>query len=379
MSTEIPFTGTPELKARQAAFSKALHGEDADSKVGVSALLSKDNKAHEVAINDFLENWDGKTDKDAEQKRLENYNQSTHSYYNVVTDFYEYGWGTSFHFSTYYKGEAFNQATARHEHYLAHKIGIKEGWKVLDVGCGVGGPAREIARFTGAHITGLNNNDYQISKAYHYAKKYNLEKQLEFVKGDFMKMDFPEASFDAVYAIEATVHAPVLEGVYSQIYKVLKPGGVFGVYEWVMTDNYDENNEEHRKICYEIEIGDGIPKMYTVDVARQALKNVGFEIEYERDLAASDDEIPWYYPLTGEWKYVQSIYDLATFVRTSYLGRQITTTFVSTLEFLGIAAKGSSRVTSALEDAAVGLVAGGEKKLFTPMQLFVVRKPLDAK
>lgn len=43
---------------------------------------------------------------------------------------------------------------------------------------------------------------------------------MDFVKGDFMKMDFEENTFDKVYAIEATCHAPKLEGVYSEIYKV---------------------------------------------------------------------------------------------------------------------------------------------------------------
>lgn len=58
--------------------------------------------------------------------------------------------------------------------------------KVLDVGCGVGGPAREIAKFTGCHVTGLNNNDYQIDRAAYYAAKEGLADQLDFVKGDFM-------------------------------------------------------------------------------------------------------------------------------------------------------------------------------------------------
>ncbi|CAM9021869.1 unnamed protein product [Wickerhamomyces anomalus] len=322
-----------DIKKTQAEFSKSLHGKEVGTKTGISALLSKDKSAQEVAVADYLKHWDGKTDKDAEDKRLEDYNQT-------------------------------------------NKIGIKEGWKVLDVGCGVGGPAREIARFTGAHITGLNNNDYQIEKANYYARKFKLDNQLNFVKGDFMKMDFEPETFDAVYAIEATVHAPVLEGVYGEIFKTLKPGGVFGVYEWVMTENYDETNPEHRKIAYEIELGDGIPKMYSVDVARKALENVGFEIEYEQDLADLDDDIPWYYPLTGDVKYIQSLYDLSTFVRTSYLGRKITTGFVGLLEFLRIAPKGSKQVTLALEEAAVGLVEGGKQKLFTPMQLFVARKPL---
>lgn len=65
-------------------------------------------------------------------------------------------------------------------------MGIRPGMKVLDVGCGVGGPAREIAKFTGAHITGLNLNEYQVSRATNYAKREGLSGCLDFVQGDFM-------------------------------------------------------------------------------------------------------------------------------------------------------------------------------------------------
>ena len=166
-------------------------------------------------------------------------------YYDGATELYEYGWSQSFHFSRFYKGEAFLASLARHEHYLASQMVIRPGMRVLDVGCGVGGPAREIARFTDAQIIGLNNNDFQIGRARKYAKKAGLENQVTFVKGDFMKLSeqFGENSFDAgtlfysflflpliykflVYAIEATVHAPSWEGVYGEIFKVLKPGGV---------------------------------------------------------------------------------------------------------------------------------------------------------
>lgn len=369
---------TTELRQRQAQFAKELHGEDVGSKSGFSALLSKNKSAQKEAVAKYLKHWDGKLDKDAEGRRLEDYNESTHSYYNVVTDFYEYGWGSSFHFSRYYKGENFFAAMARHEHYLAYQAGIKKGDLVLDVGCGVGGPAREISRFTGCNVIGLNNNDYQIAKAKWYSKKYHLEDQLDFVKGDFMNMDFEPNTFDKVYAIEATCHAPSLEGVYSQIYKVLKPGGTFAVYEWVMSERYDETDPRHRKIAYEIELGDGIPKMFTVDVAKEALVSAGFEVTVAQDLADNDDEVPWYYPLTGEWKYVQTLSDLGTFFRTSYLGRKITTAMVSMMEKVGIAPEGSTKVTNALEEAAVGLVAGGREKLFTPMMLFVAKKPLEA-
>jgi len=65
-------------------------------------------------------------------------------------------------------------------------MGLREGMDVLDVGCGVGGPAREIAKFAGVNITGLNNNDYQIERATRYSQKEGLSKQLSFIKGDFM-------------------------------------------------------------------------------------------------------------------------------------------------------------------------------------------------
>lgn len=362
---------------RDKEFAKAMHGKEVNSTGGLSALTAKDKEATSVAIEGYFKHWDGKTDKDAEVSRLEDYSSLTKHYYNLVTDFYEYGWGSSFHFCTFFKGEPFRQAIARHEHYLASKMNINENMHVLDVGCGVGGPATEISRFTGCKVTGLNNNDYQIERATYKAKQNGLSDKLNFVKGDFMQMDFPAKTFDAVYAIEATVHAPVLEGVYSEIYKVLKPGGTFGVYEWVMTDEYDENNEEHRRIAYGIEVGDGIPKMYKKEVADKALRNVGFEIVYEKDLADNNDEIPWYAPLAGDWKYVQTIGDLWTYFRTSATGRKITTLTVGALEKVGFAPKDSVKVTEALEEAAIYLVEGGKQKLFTPMMLYVAKKPLN--
>jgi sterol 24-C-methyltransferase len=65
-------------------------------------------------------------------------------------------------------------------------MNLKGDMKVLDVGCGVGGPAREIARFADIHVTGLNINDYQIQRATLAAATARMSDQLEFIKGDFM-------------------------------------------------------------------------------------------------------------------------------------------------------------------------------------------------
>lgn len=78
-------------------------------------------------------------------------------------------------------------------------MNIKPGMKVLDVGCGVGGPAREIARFTDANIIGINNNDYQIERATKKTAAAGLSGQVSFQKADFMKLGehFGENSVDA--------------------------------------------------------------------------------------------------------------------------------------------------------------------------------------
>lgn len=254
-------------------------------------------------------------------------------------------------------------------------MGIKEGMKVLDVGCGVGGPAREIVKFTDAHVVGFNNNDYQIERGTQYAERDGLSDKLSFAKGDFMQMKFPDNSFDAVYAIEATVHAPDLAGVYREICRVLKPGGVFGVYEWLMTDAYDNDNEEHRKIRLGIELGDGISNMVRVSEGLRAIHDAGFELLHNEDLADRPDQIPWYYPLAGSFKHMTSPWDFFTIARMTWWGRGLAHRLVGTMESIGLFPKGSQKTADSLAVAGDCLVAGGEKKLFTPMYLMVARKP----
>lgn len=193
-----------------------------------------------------------------------------------------------------------------------------------------------------------------------------------------MQMSFPENSFDAVYAIEATVHAPSLEGVYSEIFKVLKPGGVFGVYEWLMSDKYDPTNPKHREIKHGIEIGDGIANMVNIAEGLRAIKAAGFELEYHEDLAKRPDPIPWYYPLAGELKHCRSLADLFTVFRMTKIGRGVMHKFVGGLEAIGIAPKGTQKTADTLAMSGDALVEGAKLDLFTPMYMMVARKPLNA-
>ncbi|EEF44601.1 cycloartenol-C-24-methyltransferase isoform X1 [Ricinus communis] len=303
----------------------------------------------------------------AEEERKANYTDMVNKYYDLVTSFYEFGWGESFHFAHRFKGESLRESIKRHEHFLALQLGLKPGQKVLDVGCGIGGPLREISRFSLTSVTGLNNNEYQITRGKVLNRIAGVDKTCDFVKADFMKMPFPANSFDAVYAIEATCHAPDAYGCYSEIYRVLKPGQFFAAYEWCMTDSFDPNNQEHQKIKAEIEIGDGLPDIRLTGQCIEALKKAGFDVIWSGDLTASSP-VPWYLPLD------KNQYSLTGF-RLTAIGRFFTRNMIKALEFAGLAPKGSQRVQDFLEKAAEGLVEGGRKEIFTPMFFFLAQKP----
>jgi len=72
------------------------------------------------------------------EARKTRYATMINNYYDVVTDFYEHGWGQSFHFAARARGESFEASLARAEHYVALRLGLSAGMKVLDVGCGDG-------------------------------------------------------------------------------------------------------------------------------------------------------------------------------------------------------------------------------------------------
>jgi sterol 24-C-methyltransferase len=74
------------------------------------------------------------------------------------------------------------QCMSRHEDFLALKLNLESSQVCLDVGCGVGGPMREIAKISGARVVGLNNNEYQVKRCGYLAKKTGLESVVSAVK-----------------------------------------------------------------------------------------------------------------------------------------------------------------------------------------------------
>lgn len=125
-------------------------------------VIRRSNAAVQEEVSAYSSLFD---DSSAVQKREDQYKTLVANYYSLSTDFFEYGWGQSFHFANRFRGETLAESIQRHESYLALKMQIQPGQKVLDLGCGVGGPLRRIAHLTGAHITGVTISEYQIQRA----------------------------------------------------------------------------------------------------------------------------------------------------------------------------------------------------------------------
>ena len=165
------------------------------------------------------------------------------------------------------------------------RLGVQPSDHVLDCGCGIGGPLRNIGRFTGARITGITLNQYQVNRGNALCLEAGLENRCRLEQADFHKMPFADGTFDHCYSIEACCHSPNRADVYREIYRCLKPGGCFVSYEWCLTANHDPKNAEHMLIKKKIEEGDGLPDLLLTDTCDAALKEVGFDLIESRDAA----------------------------------------------------------------------------------------------
>ena len=206
------------------------------------SIMTSDSRAHgkvNTAIGEYLHTFkesDVGRDEGKIQERKDGYETMVRNYYDLVTDFYEYGWGESFHFAPRYEWESFPDSLRRHEYYLGARLGLKPGMEALDLGCGVGGPMRSIARFTGCNVTGVTICEYQVGRANMLNKKYGIDKQCKAEYGDVMNLgEERKGKFDAAYGVEATCHAPDRSKCFREVYEALKPGAMFAVYEWAMT------------------------------------------------------------------------------------------------------------------------------------------------
>ena len=320
-------------------------------------------------VKSVVDGYSALHDDATTEHRKQHYQLMVNHYYDLATDFYEFGWGESFHFAPRERGESFKASLLRHQHFLGDRLSLKPGMQVLDVGCGVGGPMGNLARRYGAGFTGINNNAYQVERAKVHTR--DVRSLCRFIHGDYMQVPESDGSYDAAFAIESLPHAPDKTAAFREILRVLRPGACFAGYEWCLTDDFDAQSPEHLRIKKDIMTGNGLPDIASTSEIGAAARSAGFELLEARDLAQeSDPEIPWYHTLQGRDLSLRSI------PRTP-VGRTLTNLGLRVAERLRVVPEGTTMVSTLLNRGADALVEGGVRGIFTPMFFFLARKPGD--
>lgn len=110
-------------------------------------------------------------------------------------------------------------------------VSITSDMHLLDIGCGIGGPARYFATEFGCRVTGIDLTDEYIEAASLLTKKIGLSDRVAFGCGDATALPYDDASFDMAWALNVTMNIEDRAGFYAGVHRVLKPGGRFCISE----------------------------------------------------------------------------------------------------------------------------------------------------
>lgn len=115
------------------------------------------------------------------------------------------------------------------------QLGLTGNEHVLDVGCGIGGTSRFIASRFGCRVTGVDLTPEFIETGTALCKWVGLDEQIELHQGNALSMPFTEGSFDAAIMLHVGMNIADKAGLFSEVYRLLRPGSVFGVYDVMKT------------------------------------------------------------------------------------------------------------------------------------------------
>ncbi|MEE9501520.1 MAG: methyltransferase domain-containing protein [Candidatus Aminicenantaceae bacterium] len=102
--------------------------------------------------------------------------------------------------------------------------------KILDIGCGPGGPTIELARISGGDVFGMDTHQSYLDVLEEKIKKAGLSERVKAVIGSMFTMDFPEESFDIIWA-EGSIYIIGFEEGLNDWRRFIKPQGFLVVHE----------------------------------------------------------------------------------------------------------------------------------------------------
>lgn len=208
----------------------------------------------------------------------------TESYYDKWTERYLDSYGNIFQAARPDSDEEFLD-------YFIQSMGIENGMRMLDAGCGVCGPSVYFAEKKDVIIDAVTISNVQVEMAKAHIKESGFENKVYVKKADFHKLDkiYPSNSYDLVYFLESIGYADSLTSVLSGVYNILKPGGCVYIKDYFFVPSMsskqfeaqtDTANDVRREYCY---------RVLDIENTFSLLRELGFYIVFIKRREFVDD------------------------------------------------------------------------------------------
>jgi len=165
---------------------------------------------------------------------------------------------------------------------LAEFAGLKPGERVIDLGCGIGGPSRVLASEFGCDVTGIDLTPEFVEAAQVLTERCGLAAKARFDVGDALALPYGDATFDAAWTQHVVMNINDRATFYAEAARVLKPGGRLVFFDLLLGDR-------SRELEYPLPWARTaeISFLYTADETRGFLSGAGLTEEAWLDVTES--------------------------------------------------------------------------------------------
>jgi tocopherol O-methyltransferase len=203
-------------------------------------------------------------------------------HYDNISWLYKFFWGSHIHHGYWEKDESPQEAQENLIKKLVKEAGLKGKETVLDVGCGLGGSSRWLARNLECLVTGITLSPKQIKIATELTKKENLNSQVQFQLMDAHHLSFPAESYDVVWVVECSEHLLDKNKFIQEVSRILRPGGKLALCGWMDSSESREQKNLVKEICERMIL----PSIGRMEDYSGWMKEAGLEVIMTQDLTS---------------------------------------------------------------------------------------------
>ncbi|MBI4473552.1 MAG: methyltransferase domain-containing protein [Acidobacteria bacterium] len=194
-------------------------------------------------------------------------------YYEVLHGLLLDLFGHDWHLGYWLNATSPAEAAERLNEVMLNRLPVKEGMSVLDVGCGVGGPACFIAEKTRCQVVGVSNSRLGLAEAERFVRERGLQNLVTFQFAEALEMPFPDESFDAVWSCEALHNFEDKRPFAREVARVLKPGGCAVLGDLFLLKEPDDDGPDLRRL------GQFSFHLVTADALIETLRAEGINVD----------------------------------------------------------------------------------------------------